>query len=69
MNTLSNLIKYSRLKRSDNLDNYELTEKDFYPPEDTRVYQSGVEDIIDGDSFADYVRSFYEDYENEIFDV
>lgn len=49
--------------------NYELTEKDFYPPEDTRVYRSMVEDIVDGDNFADYAKSFYEDYEDEIFDV
>jgi len=69
MNILSNLIKNNKLRVSDNVDNYELTEKDFYPPEDTRIYQSGVEDIIDGDNFADYVKAFYEDYEDEIFDV
>lgn len=66
MDTLNNLIRQRKIKT---VGDYELTEKDFYPPEDTRVYQSGVEDIVDGDNFADYAKSFYEEYENEIFDV
>ena len=51
-----------------NLDDYELTEKDFYPPEDTRLYCSGIEDIDGGDNFSDFARFFYNNYENEIFD-
>jgi hypothetical protein len=51
------------------LDNYyELTEKDFYPPEDTRIYCSGIEDINGGDNFDDYIQSFYEEYADELFD-
>lgn len=47
---------------------YELSEKDFYPPEDTRYYQSGVEDIYGGDNFADFAEYFFDTYEEEIFD-
>lgn len=47
---------------------YEITEIDFYPPEDLRLYQSGIEDIDDGDNFEDYSKWFYSNYENEIFD-
>ena len=47
----------------------EITEQDFYPPEDTRLYESGIDDIIDGDNFADYSNWFYNNYEHEIFDV
>lgn len=47
---------------------YEVTEKDFYPPEDTRLYQSGIEDIYDGDNFSDYVKFFYSQYEEDLFD-
>ena len=45
-------------------DDYEITEKDFYPPEDIREFKSGIEDIEDGDNFEDYVKYFYENYEN-----
>lgn len=48
---------------------YELTEKDFYPPEDTRLYKSLVEDIDGGDNFNDYAKWFYKHYEKEIFDI
>lgn len=50
------------------LDYYELTEKDFYPPEDTRLYCSGIEDINGGDNFSDYAKFFYNNYGKEIFD-
>lgn len=49
-------------------EDYELTEKDFYPPEDNRLYNSGIDDVIDGDTFEEYIKYFYENYENEIFD-
>lgn len=49
-------------------DSYELTEKDFYPPNDTRLYYSNIEDIINGDNFDDYVEYFYDQYEDELFD-
>lgn len=47
---------------------YELTERDFYPPEDTRVYASSIDDIDDGDNFAEYAEYFWETYENHLFD-
>jgi hypothetical protein len=50
-------------------DEYEITEKDFYPPEDTRLYNSYIEDIYDGDNFDDYIKWFYECYGDEIFDT
>ena len=49
-------------------DYYELTEEDFYPPEDTRLINSGIEDVFGGDNFEDYVKWFYSNYEEEIFD-
>lgn len=50
------------------IDYCELSEKDFYPPEDKRVFKSGVEDINNGDNFEDYSKWFYENYEDELFD-
>ena len=42
-----------------------LTEEDFYPPSDNRVFISYVEDIDGGDNFADYCKDFFELYEEE----
>ena len=56
----------SLLKRI--IPNYELTEEDFYPPEDKRIYKSRVKDIVDGDNFEDYAKWFYDNYEDELFD-
>lgn len=48
---------------------YELTEQDFNPPSDDRVLTSNVEDIEDGDNFADYCEEFFELLdEEEYFD-
>lgn len=48
---------------------YELTEQDFYPASDDRVLTSNVEDIEDGDNFADYCEEFFELLdEEEYFD-
>ena len=56
-------------KRQQNLKTYfEITEKDFYPPEDTRLFKSGIQDIYGGDNFEDYSKWFYSNYEDEIFD-
>lgn len=57
----------SNLQRKSNLD-YELTEEDFYPPEDKRIYRSGISDIVGGDNFVDYAEWFYDNYENDLFD-
>ena len=48
--------------------NYELSEEDFYPPEDTRCYRSGINDILGGDNFEDYAKDFFHEYEDELFD-
>ncbi len=60
---LQNVLSYKS-----SFDYYELTEKDFYPPEDTRTFNSMVEDIDGGDNFYDYAKWFYKNYEKEIFD-
>lgn len=46
-----------------------LCENDFYPPEDSRLYVSGIDDIDGGDSFEDYVKYFWEMYEGDIYDL
>ena len=67
MDTINNLRK-SKKRKSKRI-NYELTEKDFFPPKDTRLYQSGVEDINGGDNFDDYAKEFFDLYEKELFDT
>lgn len=42
-----------------------LTEESFYPPSDDRVWESYVEDIEDGDNFADYCECIFELLEEE----
>ena len=44
---------------------YVLTEEDFYPPSDDRIWTSNVEDINDGDNFADYCEDFFEMLDEE----
>ena len=44
---------------------FELTEIDFYPPTDNRVWKSYVEDIDGGDNFADYCEYIFEILEEE----
>lgn len=36
-----------------------LTEVDFYPPSDNRVWKSGVKDIYGGDNFGDYCEYIF----------
>lgn len=45
-----------------------LSEKDFYPPPDTRCYKSGIDDIRGGDTFKDYAEYFWQEYCDELFD-
>ena len=61
-------VKQRKKSRKQDSDYYELSEKDFYPPEDTRYYRSGVADIKGGDNFADYAEYFFDAYGEEIFD-
>ena len=42
-----------------------LTEEDFYPPSDDRIFKSNIEDIEDGDNFADYCIEFFKMLEEE----
>lgn len=44
---------------------YVLTEEDFCPPSDDRIWTSNVEDINDGDNFADYCEEFFEMLDEE----
>ena len=37
-----------------------LTEESFYPPSDDRYLESYVDDIEDGDNFADYCEYIFE---------
>lgn len=46
----------------------ELTEIDFFPPEDDRVVSSGVIDVHGGDCFYGYAVYFWDEYENDLFD-
>lgn len=45
-------------KSKKNKYNYELTEKDFYPPADTRYWISGVEDL-NTNTFAQYCKDYF----------
>ena len=38
---------------------YEISEEDFYPPDDKRILKSGVNDIMNGDNFEDYTEYFF----------
>ena len=59
---------YSKNKSIDYLNGYvEITERDFYPPYDDRLYCSGIDDIEDGDCYDCYVEYFWENYENDIY--
>lgn len=42
-----------------------LTEIDFYPPPDNRVWTSNIEDVDGGDNFADYCEYIFELLEDE----
>lgn len=42
-----------------------LTEQDFYPPTDSRVLKSHIEDIEGGDNFADYCEYIFDLLEEE----
>lgn len=42
-----------------------LTEQDFYPPSDNRVWKSNIDDIDDGDNFSDYCVEFFEMLDEE----
>lgn len=49
-------------------DGFEISERDFYPPQDERVFSSGICDVPNGDAFYGYAEYFWEEYENHLFD-
>lgn len=52
------------------LDGYvEIRESDFYPPSDDRLHTFGIDDIDGEESYDDYVKWFWEEYEDEIYDM
>lgn len=42
-----------------------LTEQDYYPPTDNRVWSSGIDDVYNGDNFVDYCEYIFELLEEE----
>lgn len=46
---------------------YTLTERDFYPPSDNRLHHLGIEDIPGGDTYDEYLKEFWELYEDELY--
>ncbi len=42
-----------------------LTDSDFYPPSDDRVWTTNVMDIDGGDNFANYCEDFFEMLDQE----
>lgn len=48
-----------------NIEDYVLTEQDFYPPSDDRCWKSNIKDVIGGDSFVDFCEEFFETLDEE----
>lgn len=46
-------------------DYIELTEEDFYPPSDDRVFKSYIDDIRDGDNFSDYCKYIFDIFDEK----
>lgn len=46
-------------------DEVRITEIDFYPPSDNRVWKSYVEDIEGGDNFVDYCEYIFDILDEE----
>lgn len=62
-------IRARRYKRNFQLEFERLYPYDMYDhmPEDNRYLVSGIEDIEDGDTFADYVSYFFDSYGDDLF--
>lgn len=43
------------------MENWILTEKDFYPPSDNRELKSLIEDIEGGDNYSDYCKYIFQE--------
>ena len=46
-------------------DYIELTEENFYPPSDDRVFKSYIYDIKYGDNFSDYCKYIFDIFDEE----
>lgn len=46
-------------------DDFCLTEVDFYPPSDNRVWTSIIKDVNGGDNFVEYCVDFFEMLDEE----
>lgn len=44
---------------------FSLSETDFYPPSDNRIWTTNIMDIDGGDNFADYCKDFFEMLDEE----
>ena len=67
-------IQKSIINKMDDKINYELenelnelTEESFYPPADTRILHSLIEDIGEGNNYLEYAEYIYDLYEEEGF--
>ena len=64
------MCNFNNIKRTYDANEYiELRESDLYPPFDDRLHTFGIDDIDGGDSYDDYVKWFWEEYEHEIYDI
>lgn len=61
---MENKKKYNQIPTESE---YELTkvEQDLYALSDNRIWTSNLEDINDGDNFADYCREFFKMLDEE----
>lgn len=49
------------------LNDYVLTEEDFYPAPDNRMHFCGIDDIPYGDNYFEFAEEFYELYGEDLF--
>lgn len=47
---------------------YELSDKDFYPPSDSRCYMSNIRGMCDNSEWLEYCEWFWEEYGHELYD-
>lgn len=50
---------------NDKYNEVELTEEDFYPPQDNRVLKSYIEDIDEENNFVEFTKYIFDLYEEE----
>lgn len=45
-----------------------LTQKDFYPPEDDRCYESRLDYVLEEDDYYNYAKAFWSCYGEDLYD-